>query len=72
METVRDVRQSLQRGAYAATVDLSDAYFHVNIHKESRKFLRFIFDGIIYQFVVLPFGLTSSPRIFTRVTRLEY
>ena len=44
METLKDVRATLQPGDYGATVDLTDAYFHVKIHRKSRKYLRFIFE----------------------------
>ena len=44
MDTLKDVRCLLQPGDYGATVDLTDAYFHIRIHKKSRKYLRFIFE----------------------------
>ena len=50
-----------------AVVDLTDAYYMVKLHESSRKYCRFIIDGIIYEYVALPMGLTCSARIFTRV-----
>ena len=44
METLKDVRATLKPGDFGATVDLTDAYFHVKIHKKSRRYLRFIFE----------------------------
>ncbi len=41
-----------------AAIDLKDAYFHVSILPRHRPFLRFAF---------LPFGLSLSPRVFTKV-----
>ena len=35
---------------------------HVNI----RKYFRFVVAGIVYQFRVLPFGLSTAPREFTK------
>ena len=67
METVKDVRSLLKPGDYGAVVDLTDAYYTVKLHKESRKYCRFIVDGQIYEYVALPMGLTCSARIFTRV-----
>ncbi|XDV29214.1 hypothetical protein PO909_032357 [Leuciscus waleckii] len=46
---------------------LKDAYFHVSILPQHRPFLRFAFEGRAYQYKVLPFGLTLSPRVFTKV-----
>ena len=37
------------------------------IHPRSRKYLRFLFQGKILQFKVLPLGLTTAPFIFTKL-----
>ncbi len=50
-----------------AAIDLKDAYFHVSILPRHRSFLRFVFEGRAYQYKVLPFGLSLSPRVFTKV-----
>ncbi|KAI2646313.1 hypothetical protein H4Q32_029571 [Labeo rohita] len=50
-----------------AAIDLKDAYFHVSILPRHRPFLRFAFKGRAYQYKVLPFGLSLSPRVFTKV-----
>ncbi len=47
-------------------IDLKDAYFHIQIVKRHRKFLRFAFQGKAYQYCVLPFGLALVPRMFTK------
>ncbi len=47
-------------------IDLKDACFHVSILPCHRKFLRFAFGGKVYQYLVIPFGLALSPRIFTK------
>ena len=47
---------------------LKDAYFHIPIKPTFRKFLRFTVGTEVFQFKALPFGLTSEPREFTRVT----
>ncbi len=50
-----------------AAIDQKDAYFHVSILPRHRPFLRFAFEGRAYQYNVLPFGLSLSPRVFTKV-----
>ncbi len=50
-----------------AAIDLKDVYFHVSILPRHRPFLRFAFEGQAYQYKVLPFGLSLSPRVFTKV-----
>ena len=68
METVKDVKAVLKPGMWGATVDMTDAYYHIGLHQDSRRFVRFMIDDKIYQFTSLPMGLTSSPRIFTKLT----
>ncbi len=57
----------IQVGDWFVTVDLKDAYFHVQVVRRHRKFLRFAFGGKAYQCMVLPFGLALAPRTFTKV-----
>ena len=70
METPESVRQLVRQGDWAASLDLTDAYFHVLIHPSCRKWLRFVWEGRAFQFRVLPFGLNASPAVFTRVSRV--
>ncbi len=51
----------------SAAFDLKDPYFHVSILPCHRPFLQFAFEGRAYQYKVLPFGLSLSPRVFTKV-----
>jgi ribonuclease HI len=67
METVRSVLAGLERGMWTASIDLKDAYFHIPIHRSFRRFLRFAFQGRQWEFRVLPFGISTAPRVFTRV-----
>jgi hypothetical protein len=52
-----------------ATINLKDAYFYVPIHPLARKFLRFWWKGVLYQFMALPFGLSPAPKVFTSLTK---
>ena len=54
------VLSSVEKGDYAFKIDLQDVYFHVPIHPDSRKYLRFAFENRVYQFQVLPFGLNTN------------
>ena len=71
MKTPRDITTALHAGDWAVRIDLTDAYFHVPIHLKSRHLLRFALQMEervrVFQFRALPFGLTSAPRVFTRV-----
>ena len=68
METQRKVKDAIQLNDWAFSLDLTDAYLHVPIHRRSRKYLRFTLRGQVYQFKALPFGLSTSPFVFTCLT----
>ena len=58
--------QMLRQGDYFALIDLKDAYFLISICPEYRRFLSFSLNGLIYEFKALLFGLSTSPRVFTK------
>jgi hypothetical protein len=66
-ETPQEIRESLTKGMWAISLDLKDAFFHIPIRPISRKYLRFSFQGKVYQYRALPFGLKTAPWIFTKV-----
>ena len=69
METPVSIRTSLRQGEWVTSIDLSDAYLHIPIHPQSRKFLRFHHKGTTYQFTSLPFGLATAPLVFTSLVK---
>lgn len=50
-------------------LDLKDAYLQIPIHPAHHQFLKFQWEGETYQFRCLPFGLSSAPRVFTKILR---
>ena len=67
LETVRALRCSINRSDLAVSLDLSDAYLHAPMYRSTRRFLRFVIDGIVYSFKALPFGLSLAPWVFTHL-----
>ena len=67
METVKSVRQAMRLNDWAVSIDLTDAYLHVPIHRQSRKYLRFLHQDQVYHFSALPFGMSLSPLIFSKL-----
>lgn len=49
------------------SLDLTEAYLHVPILHSHRRFLRFCVEGVHWQFKALPFGLSTAPRVFTKL-----
>ena len=66
MLTLKMIVSQIQLEDWFVTIDLKDAYFHIEILPQHRKFLRFAFGGKAYQYRVLPFGLALSPRTYTK------
>ena len=53
------------KGAVIWAKDLEDGYFNVKIHPSQTKLISFIFMGLLFIPIVLVFGLSSAPLIFT-------
>ena len=60
METPESIRTSLIPVEWVSLIDLSDAYLHIPIHPNSRKYLRFCHRSQVFQFTSLPFGLATA------------
>ena len=67
METVASVLLSVQEGDFLVSINLKDAYFRIPVHQSSRKLLRFVSEGTVYQFKALCFILSTAPQVFTRM-----
>ena len=66
MITLKQILSQIRSGDWFFSLDLKDAYFHIQIAPRHRPFLRFAFEGVAYQYKVLPFGLSLAPRTFTK------
>lgn len=49
-----------ERGDFMISFNLRSGYHHIDIHKESQRFLGFQWEGKFYVFTVLPFGLSTA------------
>ena len=56
-------------GRVVTSIDFKDAYFHIPIQEQSRKYLRFHVHGQTFQFKALPFGLSTAPMEFTVIAK---
>jgi ribonuclease HI len=69
MESWWDIRSLIHKDDFFVRLDLTDAFLSIPMHTDSMPFLCFDWKDKRYQWTRLPFGLTSSPRIFTKVCR---
>ena len=51
-------------------LDLNDAYFSVPLNPASRKFVRFLCSGKLYEFLCLCFRLGPAPKFFTKLLKI--
>ncbi|XP_073406146.1 uncharacterized protein [Dendrobates tinctorius] len=71
MESIRSTIKLLFPNCVMAGIDLKDAYYHLPIHNRFQKYLKVAVEveGRIhhFQYAAMPFGLSTAPRIFTKV-----
>ena len=67
MDTSHVIRQALTDKLWAVSVDFSDAYYHIPVHKKHRKYLAFQVGETRYWFKATPFGLSPLPQVFTEI-----
>ena len=66
METIRTAPQA---GEVITSIDFKDAYFHIPIRRQPRKYMRFHVQGRSFQFKALPFGLSTAPMELTELAK---
>ena len=64
MENLETVRFLVRKGDWFVKLDLKDAYLTVPVHNSHQKYLRFQWEGRVFQFKCMAFGLAPAPRIF--------
>ena len=69
MDNIHTVAQLLSPNCYMASIDLQDAYYTISIDAGFRKYLRFPWQGHLWQYKALPNGLSSAPRLFTKMLK---
>ena len=72
MDSLQAATELMKPGCFMASIDLKDAYYTVPIHHEFQKYLKFQVDGKLYQYTCLPNGLSSAPRLFTKLMKPVY
>ena len=71
-ETFSVVLDLLQENDFLTSVYLQNAYFSIPIHELDQKYLKFVWNGNLYKFVCVCFGITCAPFLFTKVLKPVY
>ena len=72
MESIYNVFDLIQPGAYMASVDLKDAFYSIPIFYNHQKYLKFCFNGATYMFTCMPNGYGPAMRVFTKVLKAPF
>ena len=68
--TIQNILDLIRPGCFMCSIDLTDAYYCIGVHQNCRKFLKFMWNGQLYQFTCLGQGLSSAPRLFTKIMKV--
>lgn len=63
--TVSQAVEQATPGCWFSKLDLSNCFLSFPLHPDAMPYFIFRFDGQLYQFTRMPFGLSSAPRICT-------
>ena len=64
---VDDAVEASQPDCWYGKLDLSNCFLSFPLHPSVRKYFCFRFDGKLYQFTHMPFGLSTAPRVCTQL-----
>ena len=70
MDTLQTTLALVTPGCTFMSFDFSDAYYSCSVFPPHRKYLRFMFEGQLYEFTCLPNGLSTAPRFFTKIMKV--
>lgn len=64
--TLEDIRKQVDGARMFSKLDLSQAYYHLELHESARELTNFMTMNGIYRYTRLPFGASSAPEIFQK------
>lgn len=67
MPTLEKILAELDGARWFSTIDLSNAFYHVELDQQSRHLTNFYTEFGVYRCIRLPFGLCNAPDIFQEV-----
>ncbi|XP_062711240.1 uncharacterized protein K02A2.6-like [Aedes albopictus] len=64
MPTLEQILAEIDGATWFSTIDISNAYFHIELDEESRHLTNFFTEFGMFRCVRLPFGLCNAPDLF--------
>lgn len=72
MDTFETFLKIITANCFMSSADLKNAYYSLPVATEHQKFLQFFWEKRLFQFTSLPQGLSSAPRLFTKLLKPVY
>ena len=69
MESLKQALHMVRPGSYLASIDIKDAFYSVPINDGHKKYLKFVWQGGVFQFCVMPNGYCDAMRVFTKLLK---
>ena len=69
---IEELMQQFFNCKYFSKIDLTQGYFQIELHKESRPYTAFRFGPTLYQFVRVPFGVKTAGSAFIRALGMAF
>ena len=69
LEALESMALYLQHAFYMLKIDMKQGYHHLLMAERFAPYLTFIFQGVIYWWAALPFGVASAPFLFEAIMK---
>lgn len=69
---IEDIFNKLQGAMFFSNVDMKNAYFHIKVHADSRKYTSFVTHNNQYVFNSVPFGTCNGPSVFQKFIQIVF
>jgi len=69
MESIKTASLLVSKNCKMAVIDLKDAYHAIPVHKDFQKYLKFRWQGKLYKYVCIAFGLCLAPFLYTTLNK---
>ena len=71
MDGLHLLKDMLKEKDCMCKTDLKDAYFRAPLHQKHQKYIKFYWEGQLYKFLFLCFGLGPAPQTFTKPLKIS-
>ena len=70
MEGLHCLKFLLEQNDFMCKIDLKDGYFGIPLRKQSSLYVRFNWQGNLYEYLCLCFGLGPASKVFTKLVKI--